>query len=130
MYGAVAFGAAAVLAWAAWRYPSPLRARWPALVIAVAVAGTAASLLYEYDAPRNTVEWNVHLGYPYGWRETETRLAPGQRPAGILPASSQLKWTNDAEALVVDLLFWANAGVIALGAVAAGRALAHRRAGG
>jgi hypothetical protein len=100
-----------------WRNSWQLGKRQIELIILLALTGLFASLLFKDDYSGG--EWFLHLhrGYPYSWRDGVISLFPGiENGVTVLEYVAQnptlVQWTVDLPALMVDSVFWLNAGIL------------------
>lgn len=101
------------------------RRPWPSsvalliLIAAVAVAGVFSSLLFREDylgGSCGELVWpagHLHAGYPYSWLDGDICVPPDtslEVYAAQHPEAAS--WQPDLPALIVDLLFWMNGGIL------------------
>jgi lysylphosphatidylglycerol synthetase-like protein (DUF2156 family) len=104
---------------AAWRKPWRSAMTLLILIAVIAVSGMFSSLLFRDDYTGGSCgefEWpagHLHAGYPYSWLDGEICVPPH------IPISEyasqhpeQAGWHPDLPALLVDLLFWMNIGIL------------------
>jgi hypothetical protein len=85
----------------------------------MAVAGLFASLLFREDyfgGSCGEADWpsgHLHAGYPYSWLDGHICVPPDASLGEYAQQHPEEDhWYLDLPALVVDVLFWANVGVL------------------
>ena len=92
---------------------------WLILIAAIAVIGVFSSLLFRDDYSGGSCgefDWpsgHLHAGYPYSWLDGHICVPP--RTSLTVYAHQhpeEAGWYPDFPALVIDLLFWINVGIL------------------
>ena len=100
-----------------WKKSWHLGKRQIEFIILLALIGLFASLLFKDDYSGGEWFLHFHRGYPYSWRDGGISLGTGiQNGVTVSEYVAQnatlIQWTVDLPALVVDTVFWLNAGIL------------------
>lgn len=89
------------------------------LIAIIAVAGMSSSLLFRDDYTGGSCgefDWpsgHLHAGYPYSWLDGHICVPPNiSLSEYVRQYPEKAGWYPDFPALFVDLLFWANTGIL------------------
>ncbi len=113
----------------AWRKAWHLTATHVILIAVVALVGTFLSLRFHDNYSGGEYLYHIRLGFPFGWREGDLPFWSAVQQGISLPAymaqhPEQIHWRMDMPALVGDLFFWMNVGILF---AAAFRAVGRKR---
>ena len=100
-----------------WKESWQLEKRQIELIILLALIGLFASLLFTDDYSGGEWQLHLHRGYPYSWRDggisLGTVIENGLTVSEYIAQNPRLiQWSVDLPALVVDAVFWLNAGIL------------------
>ena len=94
-------------------------ATWLILIAVVAIAGLFSSLFFRDDYSGGSCgefDWpagHLHAGYPYSWLDGGICVPPQTSLSEYAQQHpEQAGWYPDFPALLVDLLFWVNTGIL------------------
>lgn len=99
-----------------WRFSS----KQVMLILGIALVFFLGSLLYHDDYSGGEFGYNIHMGFPYSWREGG--LYYGEAVAEgisvweyISDHPEVVQWSIDYKAVIIDTIFWINSGVVLIG---------------